>query len=254
MQLILSVGLKGGVGKTTVSVGLAHALESQGYKVGILDLDYRTPNVPLAFNQPSELDHSYEGDSLIPARIDNIQVMSMAYIWPTFKCVLVEDTEAMEDVIHLLKPGIIAWDKDLDYLVVDTPPTSTGVVEIALGNEDVKGAIVVTHSSTFSRMDMIRTLDLFAEKEVPIIGVVCNQSIDENGEPRYDLEPSDIKDVCDSYGLELLTSIPHSRDKQVLEHYFTCVANEIDREPVILKVKLPGDEAWNALQSLTKKL
>ena len=211
-KIIPVCSLKGGVGKTTISIGIAKALRDKGYKVGILDLDYRTPNVPVAIdNGVAHLDHTYDGDVLIPPIIEGIRVMSMAYIWPDWKCVQVEDSDAMEDVLHLLTPGIIDWD-EIDYLVLDTPPTSTGVVRVALEVKGIVGAIVVTHSSRVSRMDAIRTIDLFAEKEVPIIGLVCNQSVDVDGELRYDLEPADIEHVAIEYGIPYLGSIPHSRN------------------------------------------
>jgi len=43
---IMVLSGKGGVGKSTVSTGLALSLAQQGHKVGILDIDITGPNVP----------------------------------------------------------------------------------------------------------------------------------------------------------------------------------------------------------------
>ena len=253
IKIVPVCSLKGGVGKTTISIGIAKALRDKGYKVGILDLDYRTPNVPIALDDGvAHLDHTYDGDILIPPVIENIRVMSMAYIWPDWKCVQVEDNDAMEDVLHLLTPGIIDWG-EIDYLILDTPPTSTGVVRVALEASGIVGAIVVTHSSRVSRMDATRTIDLFAEKEVPIIGLVCNQSEGVDGELRYDLSPADIEHVAIEYGIPYLGSIPHSRDN--LSVYFEALAGAIlSNKPVTLKIKEHDKESWKKLLSLTKLL
>jgi len=255
MRIVLSIGLKGGVGKTTIAAGMARALQRCGYRVGVLDLDYRTPNIPLALDGGvATLNHTYDGDILIPADIDGLKVMSMAYIWPDWKCVLVEDAEAMEDVVHLMTPGIIEWG-ELDYLIIDTPPTSVGVCRVALETEDVQGAMIITHSSTFSRMDTIRTLDLFAEKGVPVIGVVCNQSIDFAGILRYDLTPFDIQKVADDYSIPSFYNLPHSLNPLDLQQHFDKIAKiVINTVPVILTIKEPSENAWTKLQQLTRKL
>lgn len=247
--------LKGGVGKTTVAVQTALALARRGIKTGILDLDYRTPNVPIALDgQMSRLEHSYDGDILIPADINGIKVMSMAYIWPEWKCVQVEDADAMQDVVHLLTPGIIDWD-GVAALVVDTPPTSTGVVKVALEAPGIAGALIVSHASRVSRMDAIRTIDLFAEKRVPITGLICNQSVDENGSPRYDLEVSDIKALADQHGLPFFANIPHIRDQKRLQEHFDAVAEALlTVQPKTLTIKEPSEEAWKKLVLLSKRL
>ena len=252
-KIVPVCSLKGGVGKTTISIGIARALRDKGLKVGILDLDYRTPNVPIALdNGAATLDHTYDGDVLLPPSVEDIRVMSMAYIWPEWKCVQVEDADAMEDVVHLLTPGIIDWD-GVEYLIVDTPPTSTGVVRVALEAENIVGAIVVSHSSRVSRMDAIRTIDLFVEKGVPIIGLVCNQSVGVDGELRYDLEPADIEQVAAKYGIPYLGTIPHSRNN--LSSYFEVMADAILlNNPVTLRLKEPDKEPWKKLISLTKLL
>jgi len=251
MKKLLSVGLKGGVGKTTVAVGIAKALSRKGLKVGVLDLDYRTPNVLLALGGNSELGHQYEGDILIPPSINGIKAMSMAYIWPDWKCVLVEDKDAMEDVIHLLTPGIISWG-DLDYLIIDTPPTSTGVVKVALESEGIMGAVIVSHASSFSKMDTVRTLDLFAEKEVPILGIVCNQSIGDDGENRYDLSPKDIQELSNKYKVNYLATIPHT--KNLDPHFDALVQKVLSVSPSILKLNEPKEETWKKLLSLARNV
>ena len=43
---IMVLSGKGGVGKSTVSTGLALSLAQQGHRVGILDIDITGPNVP----------------------------------------------------------------------------------------------------------------------------------------------------------------------------------------------------------------
>ena len=54
---------KGGVGKSTTVVGLAYALSSLGYKVGILDCDLHGPNIGCLLNVHVDL---ATHDSLCP--------------------------------------------------------------------------------------------------------------------------------------------------------------------------------------------
>ena len=50
MKVMTVAALKGGIGKTTIAVGLAQAMAARGVKVGLLDLDYRNPEVLVALN------------------------------------------------------------------------------------------------------------------------------------------------------------------------------------------------------------
>lgn len=249
MKLVLITGLKGGVGKTTVAIGLARALSSRGYSVGVLDLDYRTPNVPVALdNGQAQLGHSYEGDVLIPPEIDGLRVMSMAYIWPEWKCVQVSDEDAMHDVVHLLQPEILAWGQ-LDFLVVDTPPTSVGVVQVALEAPGVLGALVVSHASRVARMDTVRTFDLFREKEIPIIGLVCNQV------GLHDLAYEDMLELARRFDLPFCVSIPHVKPPAALHVEFGSVADAVlGGKTTILKVQEPEDAPWKTWIALSKSV
>ena len=246
MKKILVIGLKGGVGKTTTSVSLARALNAQGIKTGILDLDYRTPNVPLAMDGgEAQLSNSFDGDVLIPAEIDGIKVMSMAYIWPDERSVLQDDDSAMRDVMHLMEPGVIDWGES-EYLVCDTPPTSTGVVQVALGSSDVIGAFVVTHASRFSLMDTVRTMDLLRETGVPVFGVVINQV------GMHDLEPQDVKDKLAMFKEFVYWEIPQHKAPQELFGPLVEAVCEVASsiiEPTVLE-----DGAWNSMVEMVRVL
>lgn len=249
MHLLLVVGLKGGVGKTTVATGIARSLAREGDQVGILDLDYRTPNVLEAFKAPSDLlDHSYENNTLIPPTVDGVKLFSMSYIWPEGKSVQVSDEAAMEDVLHLLESDVLAWG-ELDYLVIDTPPTSTGVVQVALEARNVIGALVVSHASTFSKSDTLRTFDLFREKGVPLFGLVANQV------GMHDLDESHMEDLARAFNLPFFIAIPHLRQPDELEVYFDRIIRAV-KEVTPIRLELPDyeGEAWEKLQSLTRLL
>lgn len=185
MKIVLVVALKGGVGKTTVSVGLAKALLRAGKRVGILDLDYRSPSVPLALGaEPDDrklrLRHgaTEAGDALVPPEIGGMPIFSMAFIWPAGQAVMVEDNAAAEDVRQVLD-GTIAWPVGLEYLVVDTAPTSSGVTMAALKAGGQVGAIIVTIPGALSAAAAARTVDLLTETRVPLYGGVVNMVADE---------------------------------------------------------------------------
>ena len=252
MKTILSASVKGGVGKTTVAVGLAQALQRRGFQVGILDLDYRAPCVPIVLNIEDATLARTDTDALVPVQVSGLHVFSMAFIWPAAKSVQVEDNDAAEDVHQLLTPGIIAW-PELDFLVVDTPPTSSGIVRIALESSDAAGAVIVSHPSRVSRADTVRTLDLFSEKQVPVFGMVSNQGTDEEGRKRYDLDDQSLNDLAAQYQLPWCFCIPHTRN---LEPYFDSLALALlNTQPVLLpKPKEPKGVAWDRIIAVAQTL
>lgn len=253
MKTIPVCSLKGGVGKSTVTLGLAQALRRQGFEVGILDLDYRSPVIPLLLGGDGARLGRTDDDALMPPKVGGISVMSMAFIWPDGKAVMVEDEMAVRDVEQLVTPGIVAWPPELDYLVIDSPPSSSGIVLAILSLPDAAGAIVVTHPSTSSRAALLRTLDLFSEKQVPVFGLVSNQGVDEHGQNRFDLQDQDIMDLAARYDLPWCFCIPHTRT--LAPHFDGLAQCILSTQPVLLaKPKEPKGASWDKLINLAQQL
>ena len=77
---IMVLSGKGGVGKSTVSTGLALSLAQQGHRVGILDIDITGPNVPKMMGLDGRRLH-VENKRIHPAQGHlGVKVISMAFL------------------------------------------------------------------------------------------------------------------------------------------------------------------------------
>ena len=73
---LLVSSAKGGVGKSTIAVNLAFALQNLGLKIGILDADVYGPSLPKLMNI-KEKPKSEDGKAMIPVLKYGVQCMSM---------------------------------------------------------------------------------------------------------------------------------------------------------------------------------
>lgn len=255
MKLILVCSLKGGVGKTTVCVGLAKALRRLGLRTAILDADYRTPDLCIAFGEEAERAELTRapGDLIVPPTVEGIQIMSMAYLWSPDSCVEVSDEDALDNVAHLLTPGVIQWNPE--YLLVDTPPTATGQIRAALESPDILGAVVVSHPSKVARADCRRTVDMFRQHRVPVIVLVSNMGVDAEGRQMFDLRDGDMEAFAREYGLPAFFALPYMLDGDRRDGLFDALATLVlETTPKVLERHEPGDAAWKAAVQLARRL
>jgi ATP-binding protein involved in chromosome partitioning len=162
---------KGGVGKSTVAVNLACALQRSGARAGILDADVYGPNVPLMLGlsgQPAVADKK-----IVPFERYGLQVMSMALLIAEDQPVIWRGPMLHSAVRQFLFD--VAW-HELDYLVVDLPP-GTGDAQLSLSQQaHLMGAIVVTTPQDVSVLDVRKAIRMFQTVNVPILGVVENMA------------------------------------------------------------------------------
>jgi ATP-binding protein involved in chromosome partitioning len=173
IRRILAVGSgKGGVGKSTVALGIARALKDQGQRVGLLDLDIFGPSLPtlLGALPPPPLN---EQKKMIPHTIDGLTVQSIGYMVDPAKAVIWRGPMVMGAVEQLFRDT--AW-PDLDTLILDLPP-GTGDVQLTLAQKvSLSGAILVTTPHDLAMADARRAAAMFQKMQVPVLGVIENMA------------------------------------------------------------------------------
>lgn len=171
---IIAVGSgKGGVGKTTVSVNLAVSLALEGARVGLMDADILTPNVPIMLGLTHGRPAIRDG-KIVPFDVFDIKAISTGF--------MIDPDKAMVWRGPMLNSAIrqffndVDWGKDLDYMVVDLPP-GTGDAPLSLAQSvPLTGAIIVSQPQDVAVGDALRSINMFEQLNVPIIGIVENMA------------------------------------------------------------------------------
>lgn len=170
---IIAIGSgKGGVGKTTVSVNLAIALAKLGYKVGLIDADIYGPNVPLMMGA-NEQPRVGEGNRIVPIEAHGLKTISIGYISPGDKPLIMRGPMLHQIVRQFLQQ--VEWG-ELDYLLIDLPPGTGDVVISLVQTVPLTGSVVVSTPSDVSLEDARKALEMFAQVNVDVLGIVENMS------------------------------------------------------------------------------
>jgi len=174
-HVIMVLSGKGGVGKSTVSVNLAYALSSHGFRVGLLDLDMHGPNIPKMLGIE---DHKLVimGERIEPVHITgNLSVISMAFLLPDPSTPIIwRGPMKMAAIQQFLSE--VNWGA-LDYLVVDLPPgTGDEALTIAQLAPNLRGAVIVTTPQDVATLDARKSVKFIQKLEVPVLGVIENMS------------------------------------------------------------------------------
>lgn len=131
---------KGGVGKSTVSVNLACALQHLGAKVGLLDCDIYGPSIPLMMGIHQKPTLS-DGDKMVPPSNYGVKLMSMGFLLEDNQPVIWRGPMIMKTIQQFF--SAVEWG-ELDYLLVDLPP-GTGDAQLSLCQTvPLDGGVIVT--------------------------------------------------------------------------------------------------------------
>ncbi len=169
---IIAVGSgKGGVGKSTIAVNVAAALGAAGAKVGLLDGDIYGPTTPIMLG--IETAPKSAGNRISPQEAAGLKFMSMGLLVKTDQPLIWRGPMATKALQQCLFD--VDWG-DLDYLVIDLPP-GTGDVHLTLAQAiPLTGAVIVSTPQDVGLRISMKTLRMFQQTRVPILGIIENMS------------------------------------------------------------------------------
>jgi ATP-binding protein involved in chromosome partitioning len=172
-KIIIASG-KGGVGKSTVSVNLARALQMKGLRVGVLDADITGPDIPKLLGiEDQKLMQGPEG--IEPADAGGIEAASMALILSSRDTPVVwRGPMKMAAIKQFIQD--VNWG-DLDFLIIDLPPgTSDEPLSVLQLIPDLAGAIIVTTPQEVALLDSRKAVNMVKAMKLPVLGIVENMS------------------------------------------------------------------------------
>ena len=207
---IMISSAKGGVGKSTIAVNLAFALQHLGLKIGILDADVYGPSLPKLLNL-KEKPKSEDNKTIIPLEKFGAQCMSMGLL-------IDEQTPMMwrgPMVISAIKTMTqkVLW-KDRDVIIIDMPP-GTGDTQLTFVQEvKINGAIIVSTPQDLALLDVRRGIQMFEKTGVKILGLIDNMSYFEgDDEKKYKIfGEGGVKKTAEEFNKEFLDYLPLNED------------------------------------------
>ena len=211
---VLSVSsLKGGVGKTTVALGLASAAFSRGLRTLVVDLDPQcdatTALGAIGDFRETSADvlqsprHNVVHRSIVASSWSKVHAGNIDVMVGSPKVIMFDTPQPTLSDVWRLEEGLSRVDKQYDLVIIDTPPSINGLTRTAWVSSD--RVLVVTEPSFFSvvasdrAMKAINEISRKINKRLKPIGVLVNRFQPQSQEHQFRL--TELKQM---FGAKLL--------------------------------------------------
>ena len=210
---LLVSSAKGGVGKSTVAVNLAFALQNLGLKIGILDADVYGPSLPKLMNI-NEKPKSEDGKAMVPVEKFDAQCMSMGLLVDELTPMIWRGPMVISAIKTMTQK--VLW-KDRDIIVIDMPP-GTGDTQLTFAQQvKVDGAIIISTPQDLALIDVKRGIQMFDKTGVKILGLIDNMSYfkGDDGKEYKIFGESGVERTAKEFNKNFLGHLPLNQDLRI---------------------------------------
>jgi Mrp family chromosome partitioning ATPase len=152
----------------------------------------------------------------------------------------------------------IAWDEGpsagsgqaLEWIVVDTPPTSGDEVQSLLEHlPNIYGAVIVAQPNDLSLLGITKTLNMLRETEVAVCGLLANMAgytcphCGRQSNP-FDREALDVERLAEEFGIAYLGPVPFAGEMERAAVMDQVLDKVLERRPVRLPREKGGMRRW----------